>query len=137
MDTIEKFDGDYRFLSNFHPVPIILDDVVYPTVENAFQAAKTLDKDMRLAFLFVSPGTSKRLGRNVELRADWQDVKLSIMHDLLKQKFTLPDLRVSLLATGDATLIEGNDWDDIFWGVCRGVGENHLGKLLMQVRTEI
>lgn len=137
MDTIEKFDGDYRFLSNFHPVPIILDDVVYPTVENAFQAAKTLDKDMRLAFLFVSPGTSKRLGRNVELRTDWQDVKLSIMHDLLKQKFTLPDLRVSLLATGDATLIEGNDWDDIFWGVCRGVGENHLGKLLMQVRAEI
>ena len=137
MDTIDRFDGEFSFLSNFYPSPVVLDGVAFPTVENAFQAAKTIDKQMRLAFILITPGQSKRLGRAVELRADWQDVKLSVMHDLLKLKFTSPDLRDKLLATGTATLIEGNDWDDMFWGVCRGVGENHLGKLLMRVREEI
>jgi hypothetical protein len=63
-------------------------------------------------------------------------VKLDVMLGLLRRKFTQLDLRRQLLATGDAELIEDNDWGDHFWGVCMGVGENHLGKLLMQVRGE-
>jgi hypothetical protein len=41
-----------------------------------------------------------------------------------------------LLATGDMELIEDNDWDDTYWGVCNGAGENNLGKLLMKIRAE-
>ena len=60
------------------------------------------------------------------------------MYDVCKAKFTQnPNLAQLLIETGDATLIEGNNWDDVVWGVCNGVGENRLGKILMQIRTEI
>ncbi len=47
------------------------------------------------------------------------------------------DLREKLLATGDRKLVEGNTWGDTFWGVCRGNGKNHLGKILMKIRAEL
>lgn len=50
-------------------------------------------------------------------------------------KFAEPGLQAKLLETGNEELVEGNYWGDTFWGVCRGRGENHLGKLLMKVRT--
>ena len=43
----------------------------------------------------------------------------------------------NLLATGKATLVEGNSWGDTFWGVCRGKGKNMLGKILMRVRKRL
>jgi hypothetical protein len=86
----------------------------------------------------------KRLGRKVTLRSDWEQVKLDIMADLLRQKFTrYPDLRDLLLATGDLEIIEGNTWDDRFYGAVwdeteqRWIGENHLGKILMRIREEL
>ena len=59
------------------------------------------------------------------------------MRDLLRNKFSEPDLAARLLATGSTELIEGNNWNDTFWGVCRGRGRNMLGQLLMEVREEI
>jgi hypothetical protein len=60
------------------------------------------------------------------------------MFELLHLKFTNDRLRDMLLATGNAELIEGNNWRDTFWGQCPiGTGANHLGRLLMQVRKEI
>ena len=47
------------------------------------------------------------------------------------------DLKEKLLATGDAELIEGNTWNDTYWGVCRGKGKNHLGKIIMEVREAL
>ena len=43
MKTIDKFKNEHEFLSNFYPSPITIEDITYPTVEHAFQAAKTLD----------------------------------------------------------------------------------------------
>ena len=77
-----------------------------------------------------------RRGRQVDIRTDWEDRKLDVMTKLLKEKFTNPDLKEKLLATGDQLLVEDNTWGDRFWGQVGGVGENHLGKLLMQVRKE-
>jgi ribA/ribD-fused uncharacterized protein len=86
----------------------------------------------------LAAGQSKKLGKRVELRPDWEDVKIDIMRQVLKSKFTQnPELKAQLIATGDAELIEGNNWNDRFWGVCRGKGQNHLGKLLMEVRAEL
>ena len=59
------------------------------------------------------------------------------MHGLLQQKFSFTVLKRQLLETGAAELIEGNYWGDRYWGVCKGVGDNWLGKLLMTVRKEI
>ena len=57
---------------------------------------------------------------------------------LVREKFTTNQkLQKQLLATGDQHLEETNKWGDTFWGVCNGVGSNHLGKILMKVRDEL
>ncbi len=133
--AIDSFHGEHRFLSNFWPAVVTLDHEHYPSVEHAYVAAKTLDAAKRKAIATVpTPGAVKRLGRSLVLREDWDTIKLDVMRDLVGQKFEHPDLRALLLATGDEELIEGNTWGDVFWGVCRGKGENHLGKILMAVR---
>lgn len=137
---INKFDGKFRFLSNFYPSPIFYDGILYPTVEHAFQAAKTLDVRERKAKFNdkLTPGEAKRNGRHVKLRPDWEEVKVNIMYELVLQKFTAhPLLAQDLLKTYPATLIEGNHWHDHFWGVCDGTGENKLGLILMKVRDQL
>lgn len=135
---ITSFKGAHRWLSNFWPAAVRLDGIRYTSVEHAYQAAKNTDQLYRLNIWHApTPAAAKKLGKTATLRDDWDAVKLSVMHDLLTQKFAYLDLRLLLLATGDAELIEGNNWGDTFWGVCKGVGQNHLGKLLMRVRSEI
>ena len=131
---IDSFSGPYRWLSNFWTALVVLDGVTYPTVEHAYQAAKTLDLAARAGFTAGSAGEAKRLGRTVTIRPDWDAVKLSVMEDLVRQKFSDSSLRALLLATAPHELVEGNWWGDRFWGVCKGSGENHLGKILMRVR---
>lgn len=138
MDTIKGFFGDYRWLSNFWPAPVKLDGHVYPTVEHAYQAAKVANIFARDAFkLAKTPAEAKKLGRYVDLRDGWEFLKLSYMELLIWRKFQIPDLQAKLLATGDAYLEETNTWGDVFWGVCNGFGENHLGKIIMGVRSEL
>lgn len=134
---IASFQGKYRFLSNFWPSTIVYDNIKYPTVEHAFQATKTLDLAEKLAISnLTTPGQAKKAGKNVELRSDWEQVKLQVMLDLLRLKFQNSTYKQLLLDTGDQELVEGNTWGDTFWGVCQDVGENNLGKLLMKVREE-
>ena len=137
---IDKFDGKFRFLSNFYPSPIFYDGILYPTVEHAFQAAKTLNMQERKEKFNdkLTPGEAKRNGRHVKLRSDWEEVKVNIMYELVLQKFTVhPLLTQDLLNTYPATLIEGNYWNDCFWGICNGTGENKLGLILMKVRDQL
>lgn len=135
---IDSFKGQYDFLSNFHESPVHYDNVCYPTVEHAFVAAKSTDKDFRKQVLDCrTPGEAKKIGRKVKLRSDWELIKVKVMNTLLIEKFQDPDLREKLLATDGFELIEGNWWGDVFWGVCNGDGKNVLGKLLMKIRQEI
>lgn len=138
-DPITEFKGGNRFLSNFYLSNALMGGLSFPSVEHAYQAAKTFDRDMRFLIAQApSPGQAKRMGQKVILRSDWEGVKLGIMLKLVKQKFITDNvLREQLLATGESELIEGNTWGDTFWGVCKGVGENHLGKILMQVRMAL
>lgn len=133
---ILSFRDEYFFLSNFYPVEIKLDGIVYPNAETAFQAQKTLDDEERRKFsMLKNPVQAKRLGRKVKLRDDWEEVKLDIMTKIVSQKFLQhPHLIEMLLQTGDEELVEGNKWGDRFWGVCKDKGENHLGKILMKIR---
>jgi ribA/ribD-fused uncharacterized protein len=137
---IDSFQGEYRFLSNFWPAVVEYEGITYPSIEHAYQAAKTLDRNERRRIAaIVEPGDAKRAGRALpNQRKDWEQVKLRVMEDCVRYKFTHhADLRDKLLATGDAELIEGNTWNDRFWGVCDGQGENHLGKILMKIRAEL
>ena len=133
---ISSFRDEYFFLSNFYPVEIKLDGIVYPNAETAFQAQKTLDVEERRKFsMLKNPVQAKRLGRKVKLRDDWEEVKLDIMTEVVSQKFLQhPHLIEMLFQTGDEELVEGNKWGDRFWGVCKGKGKNHLGKILMKIR---
>lgn len=138
-NKITLFKDDNSFLSNFYPCEIVLDGVDYPSVEHAFQAAKTRDLNARMSIRALDkPGQAKRYGRTVKLREGWDDMKLEVMESLVRQKFTNDwYLAERLLKTGDAELVEGNWWGDTYWGVCMGKGENHLGKILMRVREEL
>lgn len=134
---IDSFKGEYEFLSNFYPATVSYEGDMYPSVEHAFQAAKTLDPQMRLKIRLSNAAGAKKLGRQLDLRSDWETIKLDVMRELLKAKFSDPELRAKLKATGRESLVEGNWWGDTFWGVCRGQGENHLGVLLMEIRDSL
>jgi len=137
--VIDSFQGEYRFLSNFSPAEVHFEGQVYPTSEHAYQSAKTLDpaERQRIAAL-PTPSEAKKAGSALPKRPDWDSQKLAVMDTVVRDKFTRnPDLGAKLLATGHAELIEGNTWNDQFWGVCNGKGENHLGKILIQVRAEL
>lgn len=136
--AITAFRGEHRFLSNFYPSLVLLDDKTYTSVEHAYQASKTLDeKDRRKIRETNGPASAKRIGQKVALRPNWQTLRFEVMLDLLRQKFARRPMGALLLATGTEMLIEINEWNDSFWGVCRGKGANHLGRLLMQVRAEL
>lgn len=136
---ISSFTERYRFLSNFYGAPVEYEGVCYPTVEHAFQAAKTLDEALRIVVRDTpTPGAAKMFGRRLELRPSWERIKLGIMADLVWLKFSGDRrLAVKLLRTKDEELVEGNWWGDDFWGVCNGKGENHLGRILMRVRDRL
>ncbi len=118
---------------------LITDDmgIEYHTVENYYQAAKTLDKEIRKAISFLNPYEAKKYGRKIKIRSDWDQVKLSIMEAALRQKFA-PNTSYydRLIGTGDEEIIEHNNWGDKYWGMVDGVGENHLGRLLMKIRAQ-
>lgn len=126
-------------MSNFWPASIVYEGIRYPSVEHAYQAAKTLDKEERHRIAKLpSAGAAKKAGSKIKPRPDWYSVNLQIMEDLIYCKFANdPIIRKFLLDTGDEELVEGNNWGDTFWGVCDGIGKNHLGKILMKVRERL
>lgn len=142
MKDILEFQGEHRWLSNFWPAKVEIYGMVYPTVENAYQAAKTYGKSKGsfrdVPFLTCTPGQAKRLAREMSIRSDWDEVKVDVMRNLIRQKFApKTELAAKLLETGDCQIVEGNRWGDTFWGVCNGVGRNMLGGIIMEIREDL
>ena len=136
--TINRFIKENYFLSNFYPCEFEYGGYTYACAEAAFQAQKVARDEDRQQFVGLLGNQAKYLGRSVELRSDWEEVKLDIMKNVRSAKFTQnEDLKKKLIDTGNATLIEGNWWGDQYWGVCGDIGENRLGKLLMELRKEL
>lgn len=127
------------FLSNFYERRFIYDGLSYPTSEHAYQAQKTEDLQYRIKIAEArTPHDAKKMGRELaRLRPDWQHVKVEIMEDVLRAKFSTHSMKTMLMRTYPDTLIEGNDRGDTFWGVCNGEGRNMLGQLLMKIREEM
>ena len=134
--AIDLFRGEYAFLSNMYECSVTYGGLTFRSSESAFQAQK--DPARAAEFATVPGKSAKWLGKRVVLRSDWEEVKLALMEEILRAKFTQNlDLKEKLLATGDRLLVEGSTWNDRFWGVCKGKGANHLGKLLMKIRAEL
>lgn len=146
---IDKFEGRFAFLSNFYPCLIEYQGIIYPSVEHMYVAMKVNNQQL-INGIYYTPndfremiskiktaGEAERIGRKAKLRTGWEDTKLKVMNWAVREKFKDEKLAQLLLSTGDEELIEGNWWNDTFFGVCNGIGENHLGKILMKVREEI
>lgn len=135
---IVKFREKHFFLSNFYPVIITFEGHTFFTAEHAYQAQKaTTLEDFNFIRTGHGPADALHRSRKVATRSNWDDVKNEIMLNVLREKFSLPRMRVLLKETGTREIIEGNDWGEDYWGVCDGKGENMLGRLLMTVRSEI
>jgi ribA/ribD-fused uncharacterized protein len=130
------FKNNFYFLSNMFPCRVEYKGVAYSCAESAFQAQKDISKAETFATL--NGYEAKRLGRRVNLRPDWDTVKLYIMYEIVTEKFRQnPALAKALLNTTGIRLVEDNTWNDKYWGKCNGVGENYLGRILMRVRREL
>lgn len=142
MEKIESFKDQFEFLSNFYPCYINYNGIVYSNSEAAYQAQKCPEQAHR--FVGLTGAQAKKLGREIPMRPDWDAVKLQVMSEIVEAKFTQNEGLGSMLVilTDTAEIIEGNYWGDTYWGVCTNrkydhVGENHLGKILMQVRDKL
>lgn len=139
-DPIDRFEDQFEFLSNFFACQVTYNKVKYPSSEHAYQAQKSTSSKLRSLFAYLqTPYMAKKFGEAIRLREDWEQVKLSIMAEIVRAKFQQnPALAKKLLATKNRALIEGNTWGDKFWGVYLDEGgQNHLGKILMRIRKEL
>ena len=137
-NEINEFRGNYYFLSNFYNCPIVFENIPYLNNEAAFQAQKVLDLNIKKEFSSLPPNLAKAKGRKVSLRKDWEQVKDNLMYQICLAKFTQNSvLKIQLLETKNALLIEGNNWNDTYWGMCNNIGKNKLGKILMRIREEL
>lgn len=131
-----KFRGEYAFLSNFADSPLEYKGFSFPTAEHAYQASKAVfEEDFHNIRTARSPGEAKRLGQKIQVRDDWNQVKVKVMREILELKFAIPEFEKKLLEI-EGPIVEDNHWNDTFWGVCEGVGQNNLGKILMRIRDE-
>lgn len=146
---IHGFFGDYRWLSNFYKYPVYFEGWLYPSTENAYQAAK-VEPEERWRFQNCSPAESKKLmimalkSDNLDLAyklmydgKEWDTIKYDVMSVIVFDKFYRSrGLRQRLVETGDKHLEETNHWDDQYWGVdIKNGGQNNLGKILMKMRN--
>ena len=146
---IDKFEGRWRFLSNFHPCEVEHQGIIYPSVEAYYVAMKCNNEQMlngrhytigdfrEMIARLPNAAIAKSIGKKMQVRKDWDEKKLDFMLYGVREKFKDPALVELLLSTEDTSLVESNDWNDKFWGVSQGKGLNHLGRILMKVRKEI
>ena len=138
--NIYQFQDEYRWLSNFSKCPITINDITYPSIEHAYQSAKSpLNSWKSFCSTTPSPAIIKKHSRNIKLIKNWEDVKVNIMRGCLIQKYSQEPYKSLLLKTGNAYIQEGNSWGDVFWGVDIHTkkGQNTLGKLIMEIRNEL
>lgn len=148
---INEFRGEYRWLSNFELTTIAWQGKEWPSSEHVYQAMKTLSlveqEQVRTRIVirggievhvFTTPGQAKRIGRTITLQPNWNEMRIEKMLEVQRLKYMHGgQLAQKLLDTHPHELVEGNRWNDTFWGVCRGKGNNHLGEILMFVRGEL
>ncbi len=135
------YEREYYFLSNFSAFGVDWKGAFYMTSEHVYQAEKFLDEAVREKIRSAkSAHDAKQIARaNIDLcRDDWESAKLGTMKDILLAKVSQHDyIKEKLVSSGDATLIE-NSPQDSFWGWGPNKdGQNQLGKLWMEIRSEL
>lgn len=142
-EDIYGFRGKNFYLSNMYEVDLLIEDIIYKSAENAYVAYKTDNIELRKKIATMPPRFAKVFGKSLK-KDDWNDLqennktlKENIMMDILKVKFNNPELRKKLKSTGDCYIEETNTWQDTFWGVYNNIGQNKLGKIIMEIRNNL
>jgi ribA/ribD-fused uncharacterized protein len=135
------FKDEHEFLSNMYKCSLVYEGHFFMASEIAYVYSKCADPEQRhLVTLMEDPYKAKKFGRydgELILREDWDEIKVPVMHKIVLEKFTQnSNLRKRLLLI-EGEIVEENWWNDTFWGVCRGIGQNHLGNILMLVREQL
>lgn len=143
---INRFTGEYKFLSNFYIVDVLnlFDGFIYSSVEHAYMSMKSDLPEWKeyCRNKENSCGAVKRKSYELTLIDGWETKKLIYMREFVTYKFLHnKELQIKLLETGNQNLIEGNFHGDVFWGMTLlenpNFGENHLGRILMEIRDKI
>lgn len=132
-----EYNGKWikNWFSNLVMAPINVDGTVWPSVENYYQAHKSINVDTIEQIRNLTPSKAKQMGKKVFIRPNWDLLKEHVMRKALEAKFAQRDWNKLLMATGDSPIIEWNNWGDRYWGVTEdGTGKNRLGILLMEIR---
>ena len=146
MRVINSFRGNYDFLSNFFVgAPIVYGKNVWLTSEHYYQSMKTTDTENKWKILMSeTPKEAARIGRSIEIRKDWDNIKVGVMRVALDLKFSQHEkYKEYLIQTEGYKLVEGNWWHDNFWGTCTckeckdKEKLNTLGNILMDIREEL
>ena len=130
------FRGKYAFLSNMYecPVTVKMGDNVYTfkCAEAAYQACKCSGNFTD--FVDLDGREAKKLSKTLPIQSDWDELKFGFMYAIVKAKFEQNKFLKLRLKAIEGDIVEENTWWDTYWGVCEGVGENNLGKILMDLR---
>jgi nicotinate (nicotinamide) nucleotide adenylyltransferase len=138
-DVINRFKGEYDFLSNRFPCRVLWEGFEYRSAEAAFQASKCQDEMERRVYASCSTDKAIMKGKDQIPYQGWEDDQLGIMESILRAKFELnPSLMQKLVDTGNCILLNGNNKQETFWGIdlYSWIGENHLGKIITNIRDK-
>ena len=138
-DSINRFKGEYDFLSNRYPCRILWEGLEYRSAEAAFQASKCKEEKERKAIAGCSTDKAVLKGKDQTPYPGWEKTQMSIMESILQAKFEQnPVLMRKLVETGNRVLLNGNNKQETFWGIdlYSWLGENHLGKIIMNIRDK-
>lgn len=137
---IKEFRNEYAWLSNFTPVKIIIQGIEFNSVEHAYMSRKSDDEGwVEFCANTKSAAEVKKASHKIKLKEGWNKIKFDIMYQYLEQKFNQEPFKTKLIETGNTHIMEGNWWNDTYWGVClkKNAGENTLGKLIMFIRQDL
>ncbi len=141
------FRGKYYWASNFSFSPIKYKigndekETIFSTAEHLYQALKYIDKPevMRIISDMQSPVDAKRVSKKIPANSEYlkEEYRLSIMKKVMELKYKIPLFGAYLLSTKDQEIVHDVYHNDTFFGKTNGVGLNHLGTILMDIRKKL
>lgn len=144
LDTDKQiffYENEFYVFSNYSSFQIEWKGKLYPTSEHVYHSEKFDDENLKEQIRNTrsahdSPKTAE--ANKDKYRKNWSEIKVRIMKEILLAKVAQhPYIKKKLLESSDKELIE-DSWRDDFWGWGPNKdGENHLGKLWMEIREEV
>lgn len=143
METIEFFEREYYMLSNWSAHKVKLWGNEFMTADHAYHYKKFEESAPHIARKILkasSPMEAKNIASKYKTYSldKWEAIKDEVLYEILKTKAQQhTEVYDALIKSNGKNLIENSPYDS-YWGTGPdGNGQNKLGKLWMQIRTEL